>query len=144
MYPDNRLNITRVWWDGNEVAFIRWTEKSLVFAWPNAYETAIHIPRGAVLRLVQKGILHIEGNMPNWMPGAIWELPTGIKMTADQPAVIEDPQPSPAQASAPQHEVALPQAEAPKPDQRSARYSAISRLIRKLTGGERVPAEAGS
>ena len=142
MYPNNRLNDTRVWWDSNEVAFIRWTEKSLVFAWPNAYDTAIHMPRGAVLRLVQKGILHIEGNMPNWMPEAIWEMQTAIAGTIAPLPREEDRQPLQPLVIEKQPEVVPPQAEAPKPEQRSERFNAISRLIRKLSGGERLPAQA--
>ncbi len=58
---------TRVWWDNGEVVFIRWTEKTLVFSWGDVRETAVHIPRGAVTRLVQKGVLRVEGEAPTWI-----------------------------------------------------------------------------
>ena len=58
---------TRVWWEGEEAVFIRWTNQSLVLAWPDAAETAVKIPRGAVTRLMGKGVLQIEGNVPAWV-----------------------------------------------------------------------------
>ncbi|MBN1680505.1 MAG: hypothetical protein JW966_09445 [Anaerolineae bacterium] len=61
-----QANQTRVWWDNSEVSFVRWTERSLVFCWSNVTETAIHMPRGAVMRLMQKGVLRVEGEMPEW------------------------------------------------------------------------------
>ncbi len=58
---------TRVWWDGTEVRFIRWTDKALVFNWGSPRETAIHIPRGALTRLQEKGVLRVEGYVPGWL-----------------------------------------------------------------------------
>lgn len=37
-----------------------------MFCWRDASETAVQIPRGAVMRLIEKGVLHIEGSIPNW------------------------------------------------------------------------------
>ena len=59
--------ITQVWWDGGTVDFVRWTEKSLVFCWEGARKTAVHMPRGAVVRLLDKGVLRIEGYQPEWL-----------------------------------------------------------------------------
>jgi hypothetical protein len=58
---------TRIWWNDEEVKFIGWTEKTLVFHWEDPRETAIHMPRGAVVRLMDKGVLRIEGYVPVWM-----------------------------------------------------------------------------
>jgi hypothetical protein len=58
---------TRVWWDGGEVQFIRWTTRSLVFSWRDASDTAMHMPRGALLRLMKKGVIQVEGDMPRWI-----------------------------------------------------------------------------
>jgi hypothetical protein len=66
MAPENEIN-TRIWWDGSEVDFIRWTDKALVFSWGNVTETAVQMPRGAVVRLLQKGVLQIEGETPEWI-----------------------------------------------------------------------------
>lgn len=120
------LLVTQVWWDGNEVDFVRWTDKSLVFCWKDARETAVHMPRGAVIRLLDKGVLRIEGHQPGWLParyasrwGAVGER-----------AVDRPPQPAPA----------VPRRDAePAPNRRNI----ILRLIRKLSGvGERGPASA--
>jgi len=115
------LLVTQVWWDGNEVDFVRWTDKSLVFCWKDARETAVHMPRGAVIRLLDKGVLHIEGHQPEWLPARFvsrWS-------TADQPS-----QPAPA---APRSDT----------DRSPNRRNVILRLIRKLSGvGERGPASA--
>jgi len=43
MGPQNFDVNTRIWWDGSEVSFIRWTEKALVFSWGNVTETAVHM-----------------------------------------------------------------------------------------------------
>jgi len=58
---------TRVWWDGSEVHFIRWSERGLIFNWGDPRETAIHMPRGALMRLMQKGVIRIEGDLPEWL-----------------------------------------------------------------------------
>jgi hypothetical protein len=108
---------TRVWWDGEEVRFVGWTEKALVFHWEDPRETAIHMPRGAVVRLMDKGVLRIEGYVPVWMCS------TGQPSTA--PAA-----PAPA-----------PPVEVSKPPQLNTRLSAVARLIRKLSG-DRAPERA--
>ena len=99
---------TRIWWDGGEVEFIRWTEKALVFQWGDATETAIHMPRGAVMRLMHKGVLQIEGEVPEW-----------IDSRAD--LLVEPEQPE-----TPLKEI----------QQRGGRVSIITRLIRKLAGSD--------
>ncbi len=58
---------TRIWWDNEEVHFVGWTDRALVFHWEDPRETAIHMPRGAVVRLIDKGVLRIEGYIPTWM-----------------------------------------------------------------------------
>jgi hypothetical protein len=108
---------TRVWWDGDEVVFIRWTEKSLVFSWNDVTETAIHMPRGAVLRLLQKGVLQVKGEMPTWTHLE----PFGSEKS--DPSAAQEP-PSPTVPSVPEKQ------------QKPERVSAISKLIRKLGGGD--------
>jgi hypothetical protein len=95
------------------VRFVGWTEKALVFHWEDPRETAIHMPRGAVVRLVDKGVLRVEGYVPAWM------------RPADQPSSVP----------------AVPSAEASKPPQVNSRLSAVARLIRKLSG-DRAPEKA--
>lgn len=62
----NDQSTTRVYWEGNEVRFIRWTDQGLVFNWDDPRETAINMPRGTVRRLMSKGVLRVEGDMPTW------------------------------------------------------------------------------
>jgi hypothetical protein len=103
---------TRVWWDGSEVLFIRWTDSALVFNWGAPRHTAIHMPRGAVVRLVDKGVLQINGYMPEWLWAKLVPLDS-------PPAPHLHPVPT-------------------MPNRRSI----VMRLIQKLTGGGelRVPA----
>jgi hypothetical protein len=104
---------TRIWWDGSEVAFIGWTDKALLFSWCDARETAVQMPRGVVFRLLQKGVLRIEGEVPSWL--YVDEPLPGLYPAA--------PQPRPASADN-------------KNGQRAEKLSIISRIIRKLSGGE--------
>jgi len=112
---------TRVWWDGSEVIFVRWTDRSLVFAWCDAAETAIQMPRGVVIRLLEKGVLHIEGVTPDWIfreqqqdiPAAPRTATTRNAAAAAQPVV------SPT---------------TPAKTEPSSKLGAIARLIRKLSG----------
>jgi hypothetical protein len=96
---------TRVWWDNEEVKFIGWTDKALVFQWADPRETAIHMPRGAVVRLVDRGVLHIEGFVPVWMRPT--EETSSLRSTD--------------------------QTKANKPSQNNSRFSIVTRLIRKLS-----------
>jgi hypothetical protein len=126
---------TRVWWDEGEVAFIRWTEKSLVFSWGGAMDTAIHMPRGAVVRLLEKGVLHVEGEMPEWVAKEFKSDKLEIAPLAT-PAHVPAPVDSPA---------TYPDAKEQPPESRPGLFSAITRLIRKLGGGEdHDPAEVTS
>jgi hypothetical protein len=111
---DTTAQPTRIWWDNEEVRFVGWTEKALVFHWEDPRETAIHMPRGAVVRLMEKGVLRIEGYVPAWM------------RPADQPPSVP----------------AAPPVEASKTPQLNSRLSAVARLIRKLSG-DRAPEKAG-
>jgi hypothetical protein len=106
---------TRVWWDNEEVKFVGWTEKALVFHWEDPRETAIHMPRGAVLRLMDKGVLRVEGYMPIWLH------------------LGSQPKPVPA----------APPPEPSKPPQVNTRLNVIARLIRKLSG-DRSPEKASA
>jgi hypothetical protein len=119
---------TRVWWDNGEVVFIRWTEKALVFSWGDVRETAVHIPRGAVTRLVQKGVLRVEGEAPTWIQPNF----SGAQVVPVSPATPVVPIPAPVEAEKPRSALL-----------RSERFSAISRLIRKLAGSEHAPAQTG-
>jgi len=65
MNADAKTLKTRVWWNDGEVEFIRWTDKTLVFRW--GADAPVHIPRGTVMRLLEKGGLRIEGRHPDWM-----------------------------------------------------------------------------
>jgi hypothetical protein len=123
MNPDSYARRTRIWWDGGEVEFIRWTEKSLVFNWGDPRETAIHMPRGAVTRLMEKGVLRVEGEMPPW---------TGPR--SDDQLQSEDKLAAQEQQRQSAFKPPVPAAEKPKP--LSNRLSVVARLIRKLAGGE--------
>jgi hypothetical protein len=116
---------TRVWWDGNPVQFIRWTEKGLVFNWDDPRETAIHMPRGTVVRLMAKGVLQIEGDAPAWACD-------GYK-----PVVLRQPVET--------RVVNIP-VEKPKPvtPKIPNKLNIIARLINKLGGGDASHARVSS
>jgi hypothetical protein len=115
---------TRIWWDGGEVEFIRWTEKALVFNWGDPRETAIHMPRGAVTRLMEKGVLRVEGEMPPWTGARCgddgeWQPEDTLAQSQEhQPPTLKSP-------------VAIA-----KPKPLANRLNVVARLIRKLAGGE--------
>lgn len=102
---------TRIWWNGNEVSFIRWTEKGVVFNWGDPHETAMHLPRGTVARLVEKGVMQIQGHAPIWAHKLIRN---------------ETPRPKPAPSK-------------PVAPKNSKKISIIARLINKLSGEDPVP-----
>ena len=110
---------TRIWWDNEEVKFVGWTEKALVFHWEDPRETLIHMPRGAVMRLMDKGVLRVEGYIPVWLRS--------------------EPQPVPV----PVVPAAAPPPEPIKPPQVNPKLNAIARLIRKLAG-DRSPEKASA
>ena len=116
---------TRIWWDGNEVEFVRWTERALVFSWGDPHETAIHMPRGAVLRLMEKGVMQIEGELPEWADFGPLKLAPKEKEKEKEAA---QPIPSPA----------VPPAE----PSRLAKLNIITRLIRKLSSNGPAQAKA--
>lgn len=118
-YNGYGMPATRVWWEDREVAFVRWTDQALVFAWRESDETAMHIPRGAVLRLLDRGVLRIDGDAPAWLYDS-----------------------RPLQLQRPQRPVQAPKKPAPPKDKK--RFSAIVRLIRKLSGGEGARAPQAS
>lgn len=107
MYPDDQ---TRVWWDGSEVNFLRWTETALIFSWYSSVETAVQMPRGTVVRLLHKGVLYVEGYVPEWVSSAL-----GIPETQPIEARAKPEPPQPAIAKA-------------------EKISMLTRLIRKLGG----------
>ncbi len=148
---------TRVWWDGSEVLLIRWTPQMLVLAWASNDETAFRIPRPAVIRLLSKGVLRMEGDLPDWVSDQLTvPKPQAAPQPAPQPArqpasqamwqparqpaslaALQPASPAPAVPEA----VAKPQA----PNPRNDRFNAIARIIRKLTGGNASsPAEVTS
>lgn len=119
---------TRIWWEGEEAVFLRWTEESLVFLWSNSMDTAVKVPRRAVLRLMKKGVLEVEGYAPTW----VWGTPEPKRVMEAAPAVKAPPPPQP---------LTLPE-EAPSP--KLDKLSVITRLIRKLTGADSRPNESPS
>ncbi len=119
---------TRVWWDGNPVQFIRWTEKGLVFNWDDPRETAIHMPRGAVVRLMAKGVLQIEGDAPEWM------------YTGHEPIVLRRSAETPV-AGIPAERISAAQ---PTVSKLPNKLNIIARLINKLGGGDTGTARAAS
>ena len=114
-YNDYNVPTTRVWWEDREVAFVRWTDQALVFAWRESDETAMHIPRGAVLRLLDRGVLRIDGDAPAWLYDS-----------------------HPLQLRRPEHPAPAPKKAAPKaaPQKDRGRFNIIARLIQKLGGGD--------
>jgi hypothetical protein len=125
---------TRIWWDDSEVEFIRWSEKSLVFSWGNVTETAVHLPRGAVVRLLRKGVLRVEGTLPDWVndpldSDLIGEHHQPIHTARHfEPIMLVDIPPEPVDLAP-----SIPAA-APHVDGSGGRFNAIARLIRKLGG----------
>lgn len=119
---------TRVWWDGGEVDFICWTEKSLIFSWRDVTETAVQLPRGAVVRLLEKGVLVVEGEMPSWIYQVVYDLQRAAVQAAP-PA-----QSSAAHDSSPATQAATHQSPAPEaaPDSAPVRFNVVSRLIRRI------------
>jgi hypothetical protein len=91
---DKSIGHTRIWWDGREVNFIRWTNGTLVFAWRETDETAMHIPRGAVTRLIDRGVLEVAGDLPEWLNNKL-SLKQPEDQTPSQPALSPRPQPAP-------------------------------------------------
>ncbi|MBN1201571.1 MAG: hypothetical protein JXJ20_06925 [Anaerolineae bacterium] len=133
---------TRVWWDGGEVEFIRWTDKSLVFCWDNTMDTAVHMPRGALVRLIRKGVMQIEGEMPAW----IEQTRSGLRPSGTATKTTESTHNAPAQPVSQQadglqlvkgshaqaaHANAIQPRQQP---QQTTSISVISRLIRRLAG----------
>ena len=114
-YNGYNVPSTRVWWEDREVAFVRWTNQALVFAWRESDETAMHIPRGAVLRLLDRGVLRIDGDAPAWLYDS-------------RPLQLRHPE-----RSAPASQKVAPKA-APQKDK--GRFNIIARLIQKLGGGD--------
>ena len=110
MSAQTQFETTRLRWDGGEVSFIKWTEKSLVFNWGDARETAVQLPRGAVMRLVEKGVLEVEGDTPRWFQE------DNVLPYADHDAIDIAPN--------------TPAVRKPEP----GNTGMISRLIRKLAG----------
>jgi hypothetical protein len=128
MNPDSYPKRTRIWWDGGEVEFIRWTEKSLVFNWGDPRETAIHMPRGAVMRLMEKGVLRVEGEMPPWSGLQLVDSELQAEdMIADQGLQRQPP---------PAFKSPVPTTTVEKQRPLGNRLNIVARLIRKLAGGE--------
>jgi hypothetical protein len=140
-----------VWWEGEEAVFIRWTEQSLVLAWPDAAETAVKIPRGAVTRLMGKGVLQIEGNVPAWVRLSCPES-AGLEPVAALARQGAAPAASPAGSgqrsdSANQDQQAVmapPQAAGDRLAAPANKLSVVARLIRKLTGSGDPQPQPGS
>ncbi|MBN2302857.1 MAG: hypothetical protein JXQ72_00170 [Anaerolineae bacterium] len=59
-------NDTRVWIDGEEVEFVAWTLRELIYTRPDFEDTLIRLPQRTVQRMLRKGTLRIEGARPEW------------------------------------------------------------------------------
>ncbi|NLX10461.1 MAG: hypothetical protein GXY36_12460 [Chloroflexi bacterium] len=137
MMVGERVQDTRIWWDGTEVRFVCWTEQGLIFSWCNVTETSVQIPRGAVIRLIKKGVLEVEGIVPEWID------PQELGIHGAQPSYYEPPRPAASglgdavpYGSNPYDTLPFKPAE-PAPARHrdtSSRFSAVTRLIRKLAG----------
>ena len=120
----------------------------LVLAWASNDETAFRLPRAAALRLLNKGVLRMEGDLPDWIPDQI-TVPKPAAPTT-QPATPSAPSTTPARqrpAARPTIPPAAPPAPEPvaqpaEPAPRNDRFSAIARIIRKLTGGDSTSSPA--
>ncbi len=141
MAQESHPTKTRLWWDDSEVEFIRWSDKSLVFSWGNTTDTAVHLSRGTVVRLLKNGVLRVEGELPDWacpVPNAA--APAEYHPAIHQPnritshfkPIVLDVPPEPDGVESP-----LP-AVPPRDDGPTGRFRAITRLIRKLGGGRSV------
>jgi hypothetical protein len=117
----NQAYQTRVWWDGDEVEFICWTDKGLVFNWNDARETAVHMPRGAVVRLMDKGVLYVEGQMPTWIN------PGQAQPQESVSSGLVKPQFKHVERAQPQQR---------KPSAKAEKLNIVQRLIRKLSGND--------
>ena len=145
---------TRVWWEGEEAVFIRWTNQSLVLAWPDAAETAVKIPRGAVTRLMGKGVLQIEGNVPAWVrlsrPESVElkPVPSVPSMGHQEAAPAASPASSGQQlesgVQAQPAAIAPPQVAGDRLNAPGNKLSVVARLIRKLTGSGSPQPQPGS
>jgi CheY-like chemotaxis protein len=143
---ESLAHATRVWWEGEEAVFIRWTEQSLVLAWPDATETAVKIPRGAVTRLVGKGVLQLEGNIPTWARLSRPELSVSRPEHAPEAqaaAPVADPA-SNGERQGQQAVTAAPQAAGHRLNPPANKLSVVARLIRKLTGSSDSQRQPGS
>jgi CheY-like chemotaxis protein len=146
------VNLTRVWWEGEEAVFIRWTDQSLVLAWPDATDTAVKIPRGAVTRLMGKGVLQVEGNVPTWVrlshPEPTESRPVHPSAESHEAALSARPASDDEKVhSRNQHQAAVmaaPQAAGDRLDAPANKSSVVARLIRKLTGGGESQRQQGS
>lgn len=137
---------TRVWWEGAEAVFVRWTDQALIFAWQDATETAVKIPRGAVIRLLRKGVLDVEGYVPVWLrlspaAEAISESMRAAATSTPVPSssFLEADPAYEAEFRAQHAPVAAPEAVTDQPQRSEGRLdkvSVIARLIRKLTRGD--------
>ena len=143
------VDATRVWWEGEEAVFIRWTDQSLVLAWPDATDTAVKIPRGAVTRLVGKGVLQVEGNVPTWVrlshPESAGSEP--VHPSAESHKTVLAARPASGGERPNQHQAAVmaaPQAAGDRLDTPANKLSVVARLIRKLTGGGESQRQQGS
>lgn len=57
---------TQVWLGGLPVQFVRWGSRALVYVNIGSESTLSSLRRNTVQRLLQDGVLHIEGYRPDW------------------------------------------------------------------------------
>lgn len=58
---------TRVWLGGVPVSFVQWMPTGLVYTRVGSTDTAAHLSRSTVKRLIREGMLKFEGYYPDWV-----------------------------------------------------------------------------
>jgi hypothetical protein len=57
---------TKVWIRDEQVEFVAWTTRELIYTREEFADTLIRLPRATVQRMLRKGTLRLEGYRPDW------------------------------------------------------------------------------
>ncbi|MBN1200915.1 MAG: hypothetical protein JXJ20_03565 [Anaerolineae bacterium] len=57
---------TRMWMSGIEVKFFKWTPNGLIYTRVGSQETMAYLSRNTIHRLLEEGVLRIQGYRPAW------------------------------------------------------------------------------